>query len=447
MPEAIDQTDLRLTALQLAFVELWESPDRENVLGLEWALSPFQSITERWLASNGDDPEGIFETILAEYRQANDVPQFVMRMELILAHHPRALRTYLQYGKRISLRPAEEAMLLYAARAQAKEASDRTWFELRLQQVLLCIRRPHTVAADKQNVKRSRVLTISQQAALDQLVNMGEALFAQEWSDSPLVPRLTPLVAGPSGCGKSFLAQLAAEKLEAKFLHITFGDWVPNGADRSFEPTFFQILRLLTKHPRVIVLLDELDKWRDDFAQSWGRSCSNEVFKLLDRQLPLESYAAWLAKQDGLETQVSTEPNFGAELKTHLCIIGSGTWQHLHTKREMGFSNLGGSPTKAERINQIHRDSIIPPELLLRFNPELIFIDPPEVSEIQRLYETYGIAQLAREVGVPLAAESQDWHRGGMRTMEDLFARLLLAKRRIAKATENSAADGINHGE
>ena len=321
MIEEVDLIELRLAALQMAFAQLWNAPNRIHNLGLAWAQSRFGTISQRWLASNLDDADSVFEAILEEFRQANEVRQFVTGMELLLAHHPKYLRGYLQHGKKFELQIEEEALLLYVAYAQARESSERLWFELRLKLVLNCMWAAQAKVPEKKK-DRPRVLTESQEAALNQIVEMGEAHFAQEWRDSPLVPRLTPLIAGPSGCGKSFVTELATERLGAKFMHITFGDWVPNGADRSFEPTVFQIIRLLKKYPRVVVCLDELDKWREDFSNSWGRSCSNEAFKLLDRQLPLEAYRAWEQKQDHAELEGSTEEVLLEDLQARLCIIG-----------------------------------------------------------------------------------------------------------------------------
>ena len=60
-------------------------------------------------------------------------------------------------------------------------------------------------------------------------------------------------------------------------------------------------------------------------------------------------------------------------LDEKVLIIGSGTWQKVQRKVLKDSSNIG---RKSARIDQIEAISEIPEELLLRFNSDVICLDP-----------------------------------------------------------------------
>ncbi len=192
----------------------------------------------------------------------------------------------------------------------------------------------------------------------------------------------------------------------------------------------FNVLDAIEQHERVCVFLDELDKaFGPDDSGSWTKSVLNEVFALLDRQLPIEEFARYQNKvtKNSKAEHTGIDPN-------RLWIIGCGTWQDLtgpqKTSKTIGFHGGDQSPTTTDIVAQVRKSRAIPVELLARFHAEPMLLTYPAPDEIPELMAAYGLDRLASEAGVNLASVKIDFSLGGMRIFEALAADLMLTIQR-----------------
>jgi len=279
------------------------------------------------------------------------------------------------------------------------------------------------------------LLTESHRAALSKLIEIGELFYSRPVTSSQIALRLHVLIVAPTGAGKSWLSRKAAASLGADYFKVTRGDWCPRGS-KSGRPTTFLILDRLVKSERVCLVLDECDKWNLDQKSEWSAGLQSDLWNTLDGHFPIEDYLRETKFED------VPKPSF-SELKdrvrSRLWIIGAGTWQHVFAKgrkASMGFSSK--QPTTPVTGDDIRQSEMISPELLLRFNSDLIFLDYPSKEETPVLLRSAGITAMAEELGITLTQDDVDWQRGGMRVLETLATRLTLAKyRRTRKAARS----------
>ena len=74
------------------------------------------------------------------------------------------------------------------------------------------------------------LLTHAQTAAADRMEKLARLYFSGLAIDSPIRPRLWPLLTGPTGAGKNHLARLVAGRLRARYLRLSYGDWIVQGS-------------------------------------------------------------------------------------------------------------------------------------------------------------------------------------------------------------------------
>jgi len=200
-----------------------------------------------------------------------------------------------------------------------------------------------------------------QRRAFERIERLAKIFFSRSWINLPVTPRLIPLICGPTGAGKTQIVKALAASMDLPLLRLTYADWVP----RSYrgEPTVPIILRFMANNARGIIHIDEIDKMTPSKGdQAFNDTIKIEVFNLLDRLIyPL-----------------------GAPEKAHdFMIVASGTWQNLweeRTKSPIGFiSNAGIGESNGVTIAQ---QTTIPPELMNRFNRELIGLQYPSGSEV-----------------------------------------------------------------
>ena len=283
-------------------------------------------------------------------------------------------------------------------------------------------------------------LTSSQRQAYEALFDYGSLYFQKQNlpAGSSLRPRLFPLLAGPTGSGKSKLAESVAHALGAEYFHVTYGDWVPLGARDPNSSTLIRIAKLLIQEKRLVVHIDELDKWLTGQGSfEWGRSITTDLWNLLDCKIPFDRIPA--EKKEGqpadqAEVQAAEKtPRPGIE-RENLFIVGSGTWQCVFEDRRqarIGFSQK--TPQEAPQgtdgvADAIRASKMIPTELTARFATDILILTYPPPWETEILLEDCGLMKLAHELGIEINAADVDYAAAGMRALESLATRLYLEK-------------------
>jgi len=104
----------------------------------------------------------------------------------------------------------------------------------------------------------------------------------------------------------------------------------------------------------------------------------------------------------------------------------------------MGFQ--GSRVAGTMDAQTIVRSGIIHAELLHRFNSDLLFLDYPSPEETRQLLTTTGLGNLAKKVGVTLVPEEIDWTQGGIRALETVATRLVIAGFRRDQQNPESAS-------
>lgn len=262
-------------------------------------------------------------------------------------------------------------------------------------------------------------LTRSQAAAHQRLKSMGALFFKTASCAGALRPRFMPLLLGPTGVGKSSLLKRIADELGAKFLRLSGGEWIPVGAKDS-RATVLTILDLLAANNRVVVMIDELDKITSDTGTSWSRSVQNEMFAVLDRALPVDAYAKAERIPEPLVDELRSKTVKG------LFVCAAGTWQHLLDSPSRAGFGVQEDQSHGEIFARVLKDRVVPKELLMRFTLPPIVLEYPSQAETQQLYDDLGISRLAKAAGSALNPATHDWTRGGMRSLENLSAELLI---------------------
>ena len=238
----------------------------------------------------------------------------------------------------------------------------------------------------------------------------------------------------------------AARLLGADSFRATFGEWIPLGTRDPRNATLVRLGQLLTRSRRVVAHVDELDKWLVG-DREWGRSLSNDLWNLLDGKLPWELVRQLAAEdeQDGAAHPAPPARPVIPGCTGQLWIVGSGTWQSVFEHRrapQLGFGpRTSGAGDPRDLAEEIRRSKAIPTELSARFASDLLFLDYPDADETEHLLGTFGIRELAAEVGVAVSAADVDYQSAGMRALESLKTRLLLL--RVRK--ERGAAPDPDH--
>ena len=219
-------------------------------------------------------------------------------------------------------------------------------------------------------------LTLSQLNASKQLQHFlgwhrGRQTIAGIWV------RPIPLLVGPTGAGKTTIVRHFCISNGLPFLHLNSSSWLIVGA--SGRPwTLHEIRNFVNQHEEGVLFMDELDKFSAR-QEGWDRHLVQELMALLDYRVP-ES-AGW-SRDDR------------TRLAERFLIIGAGTWQadHRQHAKKLGF---GTEPEERFTLDMGKQDAI-PEELLRRFNPNIIRIDPPTKGElIQRVIQVHAELHLA----------------------------------------------------
>lgn len=413
-----------------------------NILQEEWAgntgvLSPADLLAPNLLCRiarirrrKNLDPASLGALLLNEAHQARHgdlkhLTWFTREAELCLVRHPNGLSRYLR-EQRKSLPRERKIALLFFGISLAKDKTDRGELVSLLASGYLEANRE--LAEPIAPSKSEPILTRNQQLVLGRLTDLADAFFSQEHM-GPIRPRLFPLVAGPTGAGKSFLAKQTAQRLNASFITLTAGDWVPLGAAADYEASMYTILAKLAHSERVVLCLDEVDKVRIDVDGTWGRSVASDIWRVLDQNLPVAGFLK--SPRATLQSVDISEEKLVARVASGLWIVGAGTWQTLYeAKPQMGF----GCHTSLVKVrlngDAIAKGSSIPTELLMRFHPDVLQMSYPTGEETEVIYRESGLSAAAAAVGLNLEPGLHDWNKGGMRSLESLWGEVAIRRRK-----------------
>lgn len=274
------------------------------------------------------------------------------------------------------------------------------------------------------------MLTASQRQALDRIVRLGVLHYSGVAKHLPVSPRLWPLLAGPTGAGKSFLVRSAAKQLEASYLHVAYGDWIVQGARQ--PSTMNAVISAALACPRLVIHLDELDKMPVGRGGEWAQAVVNDIWALLDGQLPVERFAADAEGKAPLSER-EKDILLAHDTMNTVFIVGSGTWQNLFDRterREMGFARL-----PQESIGDVGRQVVASleavrgpsSELLARFDGTLLFVAPPSQAEAMAILEQLGVLGFAQRHQFEVSAELQRLlPRQGFRAIESVLTEAML---------------------
>lgn len=128
------------------------------------------------------------------------------------------------------------------------------------------------------------ILSKSQKQALDTLLPIANIALSVDKSELPIKPRTHSLMCAPSGAGKSFLMKALGEILNIPVLYLNTSNWAVLGS-RCESYTWDCIVDFVNKHPKGIIVLDEIDKISSTQSE-WLGLVRLEIFDLLDGRVP-----------------------------------------------------------------------------------------------------------------------------------------------------------------
>jgi hypothetical protein len=233
--------------------------------------------------------------------------------------------------------------------------------------------------------------------------------------------------------------------LGASYLRLSRSDWFVHGSSRG-RPTLYRVLDELATHDRVLTHIDEADKFQIDFgAHEWSASVAGDLWNLMDRIFPVAEY---LRDTTFPEREAPTETDINSWIRTRLWIVGSGTWQRVFTENQAGskVGFLGSMEGSAVTADTIAHSELISPELLHRFSSDLLFLHYPSREETARLLESTGINALAGELGETINPDAIPWKNGGLRVLETIATRLVIARIERDRTTNASSHTALTRG-
>jgi hypothetical protein len=151
-------------------------------------------------------------------------------------------------------------------------------------------------------------------------------------------------------------------------MRVTFGEWVPMGANQKAQATYNRIYTFLESNDSGIIHIDELEKISNKGGE-WGTGVLMEIFSLLDGILNYTN-------ENGQPSEVLMD-----KMKRKFLIVGSGTWQHIWEAQP----SVGFRQDKAEVIEDINKNSNIPRELQNRFCLDILELSPLTAEDIQKI--------------------------------------------------------------
>lgn len=274
-----------------------------------------------------------------------------------------------------------------------------------------------------------------QVGAFQSLQSIALTAFDTSFQQLPRRPRTNTLIVGPSGSGKSKLVSIVGEEIGVDVLHITVSEWMPLGAsERGAQHTWKTIVEFLLRRRSAkgaILFVDEIDKIGS--PTPWDTHVRNELFRLLDLQLP--PGLVMETECDGTDSEIPPDWRDEAALMlaTRTLIVGAGAFQNAweSKQRTIGFRD---STTESSVIDAAVLRSTLPTELVNRFSSEIIVLPPLDIKSYEQMAEA-ALEQLPQWLHNTFRAVSalriRDAVRrqSGARFVEDVLLESLLAER------------------
>lgn len=281
-----------------------------------------------------------------------------------------------------------------------------------------------------------KLLTASQRGVLEGLTERAELFFESVEKPTSGIPLQTnTLLLGPTGCGKTTVVDALARQIGAECFKVSHGNWIVDGAAREAgEPTVASVVSLACRAQRVVLFIDELDKFfqvRD--GSSWHCSVLNDLWLMLDRSL---NWGRLLAKTEvcqHLNAESRSTAHIESCVRRRIFIVGAGTWQSLMKPAvRIGFSG-STQDDSANDILRIIRQGALPEEVLRRFNYDTLKLEYPSQRELSELLRrdtalAQALASLGEEPDAGMLREQME--SIGMTALTTYKTNILLAARR-----------------
>lgn len=225
-----------------------------------------------------------------------------------------------------------------------------------------------------------------QRAVYDELREIAADFFDYDSSSLPIAPRTNALLVGSTGGGKTFLCRRLAAELGLPLLDTEYANWVVTGAGtRGGMHTLRLIYTFAERHPRGIIVLDEVDKIGTEEASDWTRSVHLEVFALLDKRVLSGVIEGGDPNENAPRFRMTGKEIEARLLRGHL-LIGAGAWQHLWRRiPPLGFTEGNDHASQLPTYKELVE--VIRPEILNRFNSKVLFLPPLSRVDYQCLVE------------------------------------------------------------
>ncbi len=255
-------------------------------------------------------------------------------------------------------------------------------------------------------------LSPSQKQVFEVLHERATLYWSQDFTAPGIPLQTNSLILGPTGVGKSSVVAALAKALNAQYYEATFGSWVPIGAaDKTGEATLVAVVRHCCWYARVVVFVDELDKFFTvQASQSWDRSIADDIWAIFDRRLNWASLCKIPEISNLFEGGEISPEELAYYVKTRLFLVAAGTWQDAF--RERRSTGFGGEVTSAAKDGKtlaaaVVKQGLLPAEVRRRFHWEPLMLHYPSVQELAALFEAdKNLMKMLSEMGITLEYKS-----------------------------------------